>query len=256
MPKPRSNKILEQDTSPFLRTITVLGNHAQRDKFPFTIPALRDGLTLQLSRNVTFFVGENGSGKSTLLEAVAAQCGFNVTGGGRNHNYSMHVRESGLSSFLRLSWRKKVTEGFFMRAESFFNFATYIDDLENESPGLLNAYGGKSLHAQSHGEAFLSLFANRFGQGIYILDEPEAALSPQRQLSFLAILHDLQREGRAQFLIATHSPLLFSYPNATVFSLDGNEVSEVNYKDTDHYLLMKRFLDAPERYFTHLFSDE
>lgn len=143
-----------------------------------------------------------------------------------------------------------------MRAESFFNFSTYLDQLEAENPGLLRFYGGKSLHTQSHGEAFLSLFANRFHKGLYILDEPEAALSPQRQLSFLRILYDLDRNGQAQFLIASHSPLLFSYPGATVLSIAGDKISEVKYQDTAHYLLLKGFLDAPGRYYNHLFADD
>jgi predicted ATPase len=136
-----------------------------------------------------------------------------------------------------------------MRAESFYNFSTYIDQVSD-----LRAYGGKSLHAQSHGESFLSLFANRFEQGIYILDEPEAALSPQRQLSFLRIIHDLETPGHAQFLIATHSPILLGYPGAVLFSLDGDTIEEVAYHDTNHYLLTRDFLNAPERYLKHLFE--
>jgi len=136
-----------------------------------------------------------------------------------------------------------------MRAESFYNFATYIAQVSN-----LRAYGGKSLHEQSHGESFLSLFLNRFEQGIYILDEPEAALSPQRQLSFLKIIHDLETPRHAQFLISTHSPIILSYPSAVLFSLDGNSIREIAYKETDHYQITRDFLNAPERYFKHLFG--
>ena len=140
-----------------------------------------------------------------------------------------------------------VTEGFFPRAESFYNFATYIVQVSD-----LRAYGGKSLHSQSHGESFLSLFANRFEQGIYILDEPEAALSPQRQLSFLKIIHDLATPRHAQFLIATHSPILLAYPGAVIFDLDGDEIQPTSYRETKHYLITRDFLNSPERFFKHL----
>ena len=136
-----------------------------------------------------------------------------------------------------------------MRAESFYNFATYIERVSD-----LRAYGGKSLHEQSHGESFISLFAHRFEQGIYILDEPEAALSPQRQLSFLKIIHDLTTPGHAQFLIATHSPIILSYPGAVLFSLDGDAIQEIDYRETKHFLITRDFLNSPERFFKHLFE--
>lgn len=138
-----------------------------------------------------------------------------------------------------------------MRAESFYNFATYLDQVSN-----LRAYGGKSLHQQSHGESFLALFTNRFEQGIYILDEPEAALSPQRQLAFLRILHQLEAPGHAQFLIATHSPIILSYPGARLYSLDGDSVAQIEYQETEHFQVTRNFLNAPERYFKHLFENE
>jgi predicted ATPase len=199
---------------------------------------------------VTFLVGENGSGKSTLLEALAECCGFSPEGGNRDHYRASFADRSDLAQALRLSWFPKVTEGFFMRAESFYNFATYIDQVSD-----LRAYGGKSLHNQSHGESFLALFENRFEQGLYILDEPEAALSPQRQLSFLKIIHDLEVPGHAQFLIATHSPIILSYPGAVLFSLDGHGIHEIAYGETDHFLLTRDFLNSRERYFKHLFDN-
>ncbi len=150
---------------------------------------------------------------------------------------------------LRLSWQPKVVEGFFLRAESFYNIATYLDEVSD-----MRRYGGKSLHQQSHGESFLSLFKHRFEQGLYVLDEPEAALSPQRQLSFLKIIHDLSTPGHAQFLIATHSPIILSYPGATLFSLDGNEIAEIDYRETKHFQITRDFLNSPERFFEHLFS--
>jgi predicted ATPase len=220
-------------------------------RHPFNIRAYSRGIDLNFRSNVTFFVGENGSGKSTMLEAIAECCGFNPEGGNRDHHFASFADRSDLAQALRLSWRSKLTEGFFLRAENFFNFATYLDQVSN-----LRAYGGKSLHEQSHGESFLSLFVNRFEQGIYILDEPDAALSPQRQLSFLKILHDLEKSGHAQFLISSHSPIILSYPGAILYSLDGDAIEEVDYHETEHYLITKDFLNSPERFFKYLFEAE
>lgn len=241
---------------PFLTKLKIDTKGKDKNSFPFNIPVITNGVELDFTSNVSFFVGENGSGKSTIIEAIADICGFNLSGGSKNHNYDFHRTESSLSSAMRLSWYpSRVSDGFFMRAESFFNFATYVDTLIEDEERLADAYGGKSLHKQSHGESFLSLFKNRFRKGIYILDEPEAALSPSRQLSFISIIHELEISGKAQFIIATHSPILLSYPKATVFSLDDGKIKKVNYKDTEHFQLTKKFLDAPERYFHFLFNN-
>jgi predicted ATPase len=221
------------------------------------IPSLNKGLQLKLKSNVTFLVGENGSGKSTLLEGIAEQCGFSLRGGNRNHNLNTGLRfngyESALASQLQLGWTpRRITEGFFMRAESFFNFASHIDELARHDRRILNAYGGRSLHEQSHGESFLSLFNNQFESGIYILDEPEAALSPARILAFMSVIHQLDQSGRAQFLIATHSPMLICYPDATIFQFDEEGVRETTYEDTEHFSLTKSFLDNPAVYLRHL----
>jgi predicted ATPase len=235
--------------APFLHRIESLPEKVDPTRYPFTIPAFASGIDLALRSKVSFFVGENGTGKSTLLEALAECCGFNPEGGNRDHHRATFADRSPLAQALRLSWRPKVTEGFFMRAESFYNFATYIEQVSD-----LRAYGGRSLHEQSHGESFISLFANRIEQGIYILDEPEAALSPQRQLSFLKIVHDLEKPGHAQFLVATHSPILLSYPGAVLFDLDGERIQEIRYRDTKHFLITRDFLNSPERFFKHLFG--
>jgi predicted ATPase len=235
--------------APFLRHVVSITEKFDKTRHPFNIRVFSDGIDLSFRTNVTFFVGENGSGKSTLLEALAECCGFNPEGGNRDHLREVFEDRSDLAQALQLSWMPKTTEGFFMRAESFYNFASYIDQVSN-----LRAYGGKSLLRQSHGESFLALFANRFEQGIYILDEPEAALSPQRQLSFLKIIHDLETPGHAQFIISTHSPIILSYPGATLYSLDGDTIREIAYRETEHYLVTRDFLNAPERYFRHLFN--
>jgi predicted ATPase len=237
-------------TAPFLRTVTL--RPTDSDQYPFTVRAFRAGIDLTLDRPVTFFVGENGCGKSTLLESIAIASGFCATGGGREHLGSSDGEPRLLADALALSWRPKVTDGFFMRAESFFDFANYLVAAGSTH----GRYGGKSLHEQSHGESFLSLFTNRFDRGLFILDEPEAALSPQRQLSFLTLLHELDTGGGAQFLIASHSPILLAYPRATLLSLDGDGISPIRYADTDHYRVTRDFLAAPERYFKHLFGGD
>jgi predicted ATPase len=236
--------------APFLRHVTSVPEKVDPTRYPFNVRAFSRGIDIAFRTNVTFFVGENGSGKSTLLEALAECCGFAPEGGNRDHHREALAERSELAQALRLSWLPKVAEGFFMRAESFFNFATYIEQVSD-----LRAYGGRSLLAQSHGESFLSLFANRFEQGLYILDEPEAALSPQRQLSFLRIIHDLEKPAQAQFLISTHSPILLSYPGAVLLSLDGDLIEEIAYRETEHYRVTREFLNSPERYFKHLFRE-
>ncbi len=221
------------------------------------IQSLKDGLQLTLKSNVTFFVGENGSGKSTLLEAIAEQCGFSLRGGNRNHNLNTGHRfegyETPLARSLAIGWSpKRVTEGFFMRAESFFNFASYVDELATEDRRILKAYGGRSLHQQSHGESFLSLFSNQFEAGVYLLDEPEAALSPARILAFMTIINELELSGRAQFIIATHSPILLCYPGATIYQFDDDGVRETSYEETEHFTLTKSFLNNPAAFLRHL----
>ncbi len=221
--------------------------------YPFNIPSLQDLQELEFPTNVTFFVGENGSGKSTLLEAIADRCDFNTAGGGRQNLYEVHKAESSLGEYIRLSWMPKISNGFFLRSETFYQFASHIDLIED--PRRYNAFGGKSLHHQSHGESFLALFMNRFkGRAIYLLDEPEAALSPTRQLSLLKIMKDLEHE--AQFIIATHSPILLGYPNATIYSFDNGEIETIRYKDSIHYIVTKRFLDAPQTILSELFDEE
>ncbi|MFF3024309.1 AAA family ATPase [Gottfriedia sp. NPDC057948] len=214
----------------FLKKITLLRDDIHSfSQYPFSIPSIKSFDELNLRSNVTFFVGENGSGKSTLLEAIADKCDFNTAGGGRNNNYEVFASESQLGNYIRLSWLPKISNGFFLRAESFYNFATYLDELEDPENEKYDSYGGQSLHHQSHGESFLSLFLNRFNEtAIYLLDEPEAALSPARQLSFLKIIHDLVENENSQFIIATHSPILLGYPNADILSFDHGEISRID----------------------------
>ena len=220
------------------------------------IPAISTLETLTLEKPVSYFIGENGAGKSTLLEAVAAAFGFNPEGGTRNFNFSTSRTHSGLFRYISLVKNPRPPkDGYFLRAESFYNAASYIDSIDED--GLLSlSYGGKSLHAQSHGESFLSLALNRFGaNGFYILDEPEAALSPMRQLSLLCRIHDLAENG-SQFLIATHSPILMAYPDADIFLLDESGMRKTEYEQTEHYQITKRFLADPRSMLKTLFEDE
>ncbi len=217
------------------------------------LPFIRclEGNTIPLTAPVTFFVGENGSGKSTLIEAVAVSAGLNPEGGSRNFNFSTRTSHSELHRYLRLSRPagKRWSDSYFLRAESFFNVATQIEVLD-EGPtyddwDIIDTYGGKSLHEQSHGESFFSLMLNRFhGNGLYILDEPEAALSPARQIAMLHLMQDLVEKG-SQFIISTHSPILTGYPCAQIYEFRENGLTETEWERTDNYILMKRFLASP-----------
>lgn len=220
--------------------------------FPFSLPLLQNGLKLEFKNNLTFIIGENGSGKSTLLEAIAEKCEYNLSGGNKNHLYQDYRTEAGLYNHTRLGWRKKPYEGFFLRAESFYNFARHIDELAQDSPSVLRAYGDKSLHHQSHGEAFLSLFSNKLDRGFFILDEPEAALSPMRQLSLISIIKELLKNGQVQFIIATHSPILLCIENADILQINGGNISKITYEECEHYKFTKSFLNNPESYLKHL----
>jgi predicted ATPase len=239
----------------FLKKVTLLKEKIPfSNRFPFSIPSIDSLTELDLHSNVTFFVGENGSGKSTLLEAIADKCDFNTAGGGRNNSYEVYASHSELGDYIRLSWLPKTTNGFFMRAESFYHFATHIDEVDANG---FKDYGGKSLLKQSHGESFLSLFLNRFnGQALYLLDEPEAALSPSRQLTLLKIIHDLVSVGEAQFIIATHSPILLGYPGAEIYSFDQGHISPIEYEMTDHYTITKYFLQNREKFLFELLKEE
>lgn len=215
--------------------------------YPFSLNAVKNLDSIRLHPGVTFFVGENGSGKSTLLEAIAVAAGFNAEGGSKNFSFSTQNSHSELSEYLRLSRGiKKPRDGYFLRAESFYNVATEIEALDEAGefgPPIIDSYGGKSLHEQSHGESFMALLLNRFsGNSLFILDEPEAALSPARQLTMLVRIRDLVKEG-CQFIIATHSPIIMAYPDATILLLGDEGMEKTNYTDTEHYQITKQFIN-------------
>ena len=221
------------------------------DVFPFCLNGIKSLETLKLNPAVTFLIGENGTGKSTLLEAIAVACGFNPEGGTKNFKFGTRESHSRLWKYIRLSRSyKRPKDGFFLRAESFFNVATEIERLDSEpsfGPPVIDSYGGVSLHEQSHGESFWSLVMKRFGgNGIYILDEPEAALSPSKQMALITRIHDLVLKD-SQFIISTHSPILMSYPNATLYQIGEGGICEMDYTETEHFLVTKEFLNNHER---------
>lgn len=237
-------------------------NELDVDSYVFNLPIVKNILKngeLQFNKKVTFFVGENGTGKSTLLEALAIAYGFNAEGGSRCFSFSTFKSHPILCDNIRLSRGVgKPTDGYFFRAESFYNVASNIDELDSEPAAaslLKEAYGGKSLHDQSHGESFMSLVLNRFrGNGLYILDEPEAALSPSRQFTLLAQMNKLVKQN-SQFIIATHSPILIAYPDADIFELSDDGIKLTTCDKTENYVLTKQFLNDPQRMLKYLLED-
>jgi len=223
-------------------------------EYPFNIPVVRHLEELALDPRVTFFVGENGTGKSTLLEAVAVALGFNPEGGTMNFRFSTRDTHAPLHEFLRLvRGVRRPKGGFFLRAESLYNAATYMD---TEVPECLDSYGGVSLHQQSHGESFMAILMHRFGpNGLYILDEPEAALSPLRQLALLSRLHELVTQN-CQFIIATHSPIVMAYPQAAIYLLTQEGIHRTEYKETEHYRVARDFLNRTDSMLSELLKGQ
>lgn len=228
------------------------------DSYLYNLPAVRylsEKGKLELDSDVTFLVGENGTGKSTLLEGIAVAFGFNPEGGTKNFSFSTNSTHSELYKHLTVIRSKYPRDGFFLRAESFYNVATNIDELDSvaaSAPSVISSYGGVSLHRQSHGESFLSLVQNRFGgNGLYILDEPEAALSPARIFTLMAEMDRLVR-SESQLIVATHSPILMAFPGACIYQLTDSGIERVGYEETEHYQLTRRFLENPEKMLKYL----
>ncbi len=251
---------------PFITSVSLMPERVPSfDVYPYHLPAvagLRALGELQLHPAVTFFVGENGSGKSTLLEAMAVALDMNAEGGGKNFSFETRATHSDLYDAIRLGrdWRRRPADTFFLRAESFYNVATEIERLDavpSESRPIGLSYGPRPLHEVSHGEAFLALFTNRLREnGLYLLDEPEAALSPMRQMAFLTAMHDLVGDGASQLIIATHSPIVLAYPDAWIYQFAPGGISRVEYKETEHYRVTRQFLDRPERMLALLFGEQ
>lgn len=231
----------------------------RKKRFPFSIPWVAD-FNLDFKTAVTFLVGENGSGKSTLIEALASLSGYPVCGGGKNDLSSQFgpERNSELAQAMYAHFKKRPRDGYFFRAEFYAQFASLLDQRQRDPDfdrDPYKRYGGQSPHTRSHGESFLDFLNHRVGNGLYLMDEPESALSPQRQLSLMTIMAKLVKAGKTQFIIATHSPILMTFPGATILSLGSDSIYETTIEETDHYQLTRGILEFPEKYWKHLLPE-
>ena len=240
----------------FVKQVRLVKDKSMTNQYPFHIDLIQHFDSLTFEKPVSFLIGENGVGKSTFVEALAVALGLNAEGGTENFYFHTAETHSGLHHYLKVSKGVyKPQTKFFLRAESFYNVATEIDQIADEDSRMYNGYGGKSLHVCSHGESFMQLMMNRFSQnGLYILDEPEAALSPSRQLALLVLIDDLVQAG-SQFIISTHSPILLSYRDGIIYDLN-SYFQKVTFKETDIYQTYKLVLDNPEGMQHHLFDNK
>lgn len=244
------------DAVPYLLSVRVKPEHVQSNDYPFNLTLVRS-LEIEFSSPVTFFVGENGTGKSTVMEAIAALCRLPVSGGSRNECAANHGPDevSLLAPALRPAFRRRPTDSYFLRAEFQAHFASLLDarkadpDFWGDPYGV---YGGRSLHTRSHGEAFLAILKHRIRSGLFLFDEPESALSPQRQLALLAHMAAQVSTGKAQFIVATHSPILLTFPGARILSFDGDAVRPIAIEETSHYQITRGILQNPAVYWKHL----
>jgi predicted ATPase len=242
--------------APYLVGVRVKESGVTEDGYPFNLPLVRT-LDLTFDSPVTFFVGENGTGKSTVIEAIASLCRLPVSGGGRNELAESHGpdRASALARALRPAFRRKPPDAYFLRSEFQAHFASLLDQRKDDPDFLddpYSRYGGRSLHTKSHGEAFLSILQHRIQSGLLLFDEPESALSPQRQLALLAHMSMLVAAGKSQFIIATHSPILMTFPGARILAFDNDTIRPVPLEDTSHFQITKGILHNPAVYWKHL----
>ena len=225
------------------------GEYPTKRCYPFNVPTLNQTQELTFRRPVVFFVGENGTGKSTLLDAITRRCDIHIWDKPRRHLAHRNPHETKLANYLAVTWANGSVPGSLFRAETFREFADFLDDVALCDPGRLQYHGGQILNTLSHGQAILSYFGGRYRiKGLYLLDEPEAALSPKSQVGLVRILHEVEQAGDAQFIIATHSPILLAYPGAQVFSFDSGRIEEVEYEETAHYMLYKQFFADPSAF--------
>jgi predicted ATPase len=218
------------------------GDYPTKRCYPFSIPVLREPFELALRQPVVFFVGENGSGKSTLLEAITKKCGIHIWDRPKRHVAHNNPYEDRLADYISLTWTNGRVPGSLFRAETFRDLADFLDDVALCDPGRLKYHGGRIINTLSHGQGILSYLSGRYQfKGLYLVDEPEAALSPSSQIKFLNLLQQLEGTGHAQFIIATHSPILLAYPGAQIFCFDSSPIKEVAYEETTHYQLYEAF---------------
>jgi predicted ATPase len=222
-----------------------------QEHYPFSLDLFQKTKRIELDAPVTFFVGENGSGKSTLLEAMTRKCGIYIWQGVQRPRYKASPYEKQLYTTIDVEWNNGRVPGSFFGSQIFNNFARILDEWLTMDSGLLEYFGGQSLMSQSHGQSLMAFFKSRFKiKGIYFLDEPETALSPKSQLKLLKLLADMGRAGHAQFIVATHSPILLACPGAKILSFDETPVKEIEYENTDHYRIYKDFMADPQKYLT------
>jgi predicted ATPase len=220
-----------------------------RNVYPFSLDILQRTECLAFTRPVTLFVGENGAGKSTLLRAICLKCGIHIWEDVERSRYYPNRHEGELYKYLEVEWTQGSVPGSFFASQIFCDFARGLDEWARATPEILDYFGGGSLLTQSHGQSLITYFSTRYRiKGLYFMDEPETALSPKSQLALLKILQEIGRAGHAQFIIASHSPILLAYPGATIYSFDQIPVKEINYRDTEYYRLYRDFLNHPERY--------
>ena len=217
--------------------------------YPFNIPTLGESQQLDFRRPVVFFMGENGSGKSTLLDAIARRCGIHVWDRPRRHLAHNNPFETRLQDYIAATWSNGGVPGSLFRAETFRDMSDFLDDVALCDPGQLQIHGGKILNTLSHGQGILAYLSHRFASpGLYLLDEPEAALSPSSQIELLNVLRRVEARGHAQFVITTHSPILLAYPGAQILCFEPPRIREIAYRDTDHYRLYKQFMHDPSAF--------
>ncbi|OHD63769.1 MAG: AAA family ATPase [Spirochaetes bacterium RBG_13_51_14] len=218
--------------------------YPSNEDYPFDLSIFRLTERLDLSAPVSLFVGENGTGKSTLLRAIAMKCNIHIWEGMARTRFHYNPYERELHNYITVEWKNGPVPGSFFASEIFRNFAVNLDEWASMSPATLQYFGGKSLMEQSHGQCHMSFFKSRFKiTGLYLLDEPENALSPGRQIELLKLLNDMGQAGHAQFIIATHSPIILALPGADIFSFDEAPVQKVRYEETEHYRIYKEFMN-------------
>jgi predicted ATPase len=241
---------MPRENSMHLKSVSFLtDDYPTLEKYPFSLDLFNNTKRIAFQSPITFFIGENGSGKSTLLEAIANRCGFHIWRGIQRARYDVNPYEEELYRFIRMEWVNGMMPGSFFAADIFRNFAKNLDEWSAMDPGMLKYFGGKSLMSQSHGQSLMSLFKARYKiKGLYLLDEPETALSPKSQIELLGVLKDMSRKGHAQFIVATHSPILLACPDADILNFNRLPLASIEYEDTEYFRIYRDFMNNRNKY--------
>jgi predicted ATPase len=241
---------MPRENSMHLNSVSFLtDDYPTLEKYPFSLDLFNNTKRIAFQSPITFFIGENGSGKSTLLEAIANRCGFHIWRGIQRTRFDVNPYEEELYRFIRMEWSNGMVPGSFFAADIFRNFAKNLDEWSAMDPGMLKYFGGKSLMSQSHGQSLMSLFKARYKiKGLYLLDEPETALSPKSQIELLGVLKDMNRKGHAQFIVATHSPILLACPDADILNFNRLPLASIEYEDTEYFRIYRDFMNNRNKY--------